>query len=198
MPPRTGTLTWHMANNQTALGRILIPSDRIKSRVAELSQHISFDYTGSGMVAIVVLRGGFIFGADLVRQLHPELPVQVDFVVASSYGNQTTPSGPVEIEREVQLDMAGRPVLIIEDIIETGQTLRVLRDSILARQAGSVHIVTLLRKEHREVEDLTIKTIGFSIPDVFVVGYGLDFSQMYHHLPDIRILEFSEAASIQD
>ena len=187
-----------MAEDEPTLGKVLIPSDRIKARVAELGQQISVDYAGRGLMAVVVLRGGFIFAGDLLRQLHPELPVQVDFVAASSYGNQTTPSGRVEIEREIQLDMAGRPVLIIEDIIETGQTLKVLRDSILDRQAGSVDVVTLLLKEHRQVEDLTIKYIGFSIPDEFVVGYGLDFAQMYRHLADIRVLGSRAAASTED
>jgi hypoxanthine phosphoribosyltransferase len=166
--------------------------------VAELGRQISIDYAGSKLVAVVVLRGGFIFAGDLVRQMDPDLGLRVDFVAASSYGNQTTSSGRVEIRPEIQLGVTGRPILIIEDIVETGRTLKALRDSILAQGAESVNVVSLLLKEHRQVEDLTIKYIGFSIPDVFVVGYGLDFAQMYRHFSDIRRLETTDPVSIQD
>ena len=184
-----------MIEKNRALGEILLPREQIRSRVTELGRQISTDYAGSKLAAIVTLRGSFIFAADLVRQLSPKLSVQVDFLAASSYGNQTTSSGRLDISQDFQADLAGRPVLIIEDIVDTGETLKAIRDLVLVRQPRSVEIVTLLRKDHKQIRDLPIKYIGFSVPDVFVVGYGLDFAQMYRHLADIRILEYTTAAS---
>jgi hypoxanthine phosphoribosyltransferase len=163
-----------------------------------LGQQISVDYSGRELVAVAVLRGSFVFAGDLVRQIDPKISLRMDFIAASSYGDRTNSSGHVEINQQLQVDISGRSVLIIEDIVETGRTLRAIQDTLWAADPDSVRTVTLLYKEGPDNRDLTLDYVGFRIPNVFVVGYGLDFAQMHRHLPDIRLLESAPEDGMKD
>lgn len=175
-----------MNPNDAAIGRMLIPAAEIHTRISGLARRISDDYAGVGLLALTVLRGGFVFGADLIRRMDPAIAVQVDFLRAGSYGDGTTSSGRVDVEHPPPVD--GRDVLIVEDIVDTGRTLTSLQERIRDRGARSLRTVTLLDKEGRPDRRCTLDYVGFRIPDLFVVGYGLDYAQMYRHLPDIHVL----------
>ncbi len=174
-----------------SVGPTLIPGTRIASRIAELGKQISSDYEDSGLVMIAVLRGSFVFAADLLRQLEPGIDVQLDFVSAHSYGAETVSSGHVTIDLEPRARLAGKHVLLVEDIVDTGRTLKVIEQVIADRNPATVRTVSLLLKEGRMTENRTFHYVGFRIPDVFVVGYGLDHDQRFRHLPDIRVLDDS-------
>lgn len=176
-----------MNPNDAAIGRTLIPAAEIRDRIAGLAHRISDDYAGGGLLALTVLRGGFVFGADLIRQMDPEIAVQVDFLRASSYGDRTTSAGRVDVAHPPPVE--DRDVLIVEDIVDTGRTLESLQERIRDHGARSLRTVTLLDKEGRPDRRCTLDYVGFRIPDLFVVGYGLDYAQMYRHLPDIHVLD---------
>jgi len=165
----------------------LISGSQIAKRVAELGTEISNDCVESQLVALVILRGGFIFAGDLLRSLDPAIEVAVDFMSVTSYGDGTTSSGEIHIAKEPDLRVEGKDVLVIEDILETGLTLGSVRDRLVERGARSVRFVTLLEKTGKRRHAVTPDYIGFQIPDVFVVGYGLDYAQKYRNLPDIRV-----------
>ena len=167
---------------------VLISGKQIAIRVTELAREISTDYANAEMVALVVLRGGFVFAADLVRALAPEVEVMIDFMSVRSYGEGTSSSGQARLVHDSDLSLEGKDVLIIEDIVETGLTLDFIRERVEARGAKSVRFVTLLEKTGNGESGQPLDYVGFRIPDVFVVGYGLDFAQRYRHLPDIRVL----------
>ena len=171
-------------SNQT-----LISEDRIQGRVGELARDISSDYAGSEIVLIAVLRGAVVFASDLLRRLDPALAPMLDFVTASSYGEDTVSSGMVRLVKDFDLPVEGRNVLIVEDIVETGNTIEHIRDRVASAGALSVRTVVLLHKESKSPEHLKLDYVGFSIPDLFVVGYGLDFAQRYRNLTDIRVLD---------
>ena len=169
---------------------VLISGKQIAIRVAELAREISTECTNAEMVALVVLRGGFVFAADLVRALTPEVEVMVDFMSVRSYGEGTSSSGQPHMVHDSDLSLEGKDVLIIEDIVETGLTLDFIRERVEVRGAKSVRFATLLEKTGNGESSQLLDYVGFRIPDdVFVVGYGLDFAQRYRHLPDIRVLD---------
>ena len=170
---------------------MLVPSEQIQEKVRELGGRVTEDYRGEKLLLVGILRGAVVFLSDLMR--HLELPCEIDFMEVSSYGTGTSSSGVVRILKDLQEDITGRHVLIIEDIVDTGLTLSYLRRSLLARKPASLEICALLSKPSRRQIDLDVKYLGFEVPDVFVVGYGLDFAGAYRNLPDIRALE-SEAA----
>jgi hypoxanthine phosphoribosyltransferase len=172
-------------------GRVLVPSEKIGQRVRELGERITEDYRGEELLLVGILRGAVVFLSDLMRCL--ELPCEIDFMEVSSYGAGTTSSGVVRILKDLEEDITGRHVLIVEDIIDTGLTLSYLRRTLLARKPASLEICSLLSKPSRRQVDLEAKYLGFEVPDEFVVGYGIDFAGAYRNLPDIRVLE-SEAA----
>jgi len=163
-----------------ALGRILLTEDQITTRVSDLGEQITRDYAGQDLLLIGVLRGAWIFMADLARAI--DLPVQVDFMAVSSYGNSTTSSGVVRILKDLDEDLAGRHVIIVEDIIDSGLTLSYLRRNLKNRQAKSVEVCALLVREGRQKVDESLAYVGFEIPPDFVVGYGLDVSGKYRNL----------------
>ena len=165
----------------------LISAIAIQERVAELGRQISADYRGDKVVATIILKGAFIFASDLLRQIDPGLNVEIDFVRASSYGDDTVSSGRVVLEGPDPALVADQKVLVIEDIVDTGHTLKALTSRIKAMGARSVEIAALLSKD-RNPDAPYVRYLGFHIPDVFVVGYGLDYAQNYRHLPDIRVL----------
>lgn len=167
--------------------RVLFTEEELRQRVAQLGAQINADYAGRSLILIGVLRGSFIFVADLVRQL--SLPCTVDFMAVSSYGAGTTSSGQVRIVKDLSEDIAGRDVLVVEDILDTGHTLSHLLRYLEGKQAASVRLCTLLDKPSRRTKAVELHYCGFSIPDHFVVGYGLDYAEQYRSLPYIGVLK---------
>lgn len=165
---------------------VLIDADKIAARVRELGAEISADYRGRPLHIIGMLKGAWVFLADLVR--HLDLEVTVDFLSIASYGNDSHSSGVVRITKDLDQSIEGLDVLVVEDILDTGHTFEYLRGVLEAHKPKSLKVVTLLDKSSRRVRPVEADYVGFTIPDVFVVGYGLDYSQRYRHLPDVRIL----------
>jgi hypoxanthine phosphoribosyltransferase len=168
--------------------RVLLSSEQIDRRVRELGQEISRDFATSGNLHLVcVLKGAFVFLADLVRTL--KIPVTLDFMALSSYATGTTSSGEVRLLKDLDSALAGRDVLIVEDIVDTGLTLNYLREILMARGPRSVQTACLLSKPSRRKVDVPVEYIGFTIDDHFVVGYGLDYEGRYRSLPHIAIVD---------
>jgi hypoxanthine phosphoribosyltransferase len=180
-----------MSSMMPDVKEVLISSAEIHEKVEELGRLVTRDYRGERPLLVGVLRGAVIFLGDLMRDI--DLPCEIDFMDISSYGTGTTSSGVVRILKDLEEDITGRHVLIVEDIIDTGLTLSYLRRSLLARKPASLEICALLSKPSRRQIDLEVKYVGFEVPDVFVVGYGIDFAGAYRNLPDIHFLQ-SEAS----
>ncbi len=160
----------------------------IEAAVQSIANKINQDYEGKEIILIGVLKGAILFMADLVRQIH--VPVEVEFVRLSSYGKGRTSSGTVTILKDIQADIRGKHVLIVEEIIDSGRTLRFLYDRLMAAGPASVEIVTLLDKVSKRVVDVSVKYSGRTIDDQFLVGYGLDLEERSRNLPDIYYLKY--------
>lgn len=171
----------------TDIAAVLLEEDRIQIRVRELGNSISRDYAEKNPVLISILKGGVIFLADLMRSI--TIPVEIDFMSLSSYGNSTSSSGVVKIRKDIDTDIKGRHVIIVEDIVDTGLTLGYLQDYLRNHQAASVSICTLLDKPKAHKKELKIDYTGFTVGNEFVVGYGLDYAEHYRNLPYIGILK---------
>ena len=167
--------------------RVLLSEEQLRQRVRELGEEISKEYAGKEILMIGVLRGAVMFLADLARAI--TVPVMIDFMAVSSYGTSTSSSGIVRILKDLDEEVAGKNVLIVEDIIDSGLTLSYLVDNIKSRQPASVRICTLLNKPERRKVDLEVNYNGFVVPDEFVVGYGLDYAEKYRNVPFIGILK---------
>ncbi len=165
---------------------ILFSSSQIQARVAELGSAIAHDFKGEPLVLIGVLKGASIFLADLARAI--TLDCSFDFLSVASYGGGTTSSGQVQLVLDLSGSIQGKNVVLVEDILDTGLTLSFLRKLLMARQPRTLRLATLLDKPSRRIEPVQADYTGFSIPDHFVVGYGMDFAERYRNLPDIRIL----------
>lgn len=165
---------------------VLISEEMLQERVRQLGTEITEDYMGKNPVLICVLKGGYMFLADLTRQLC--IRHGVDFMAISSYGNGTESSGIVRILKDLDADVSRRHILVVEDIIDTGHTLSYLLENLRSRQPASLRVCTLLSKPARREVDLDVDYVGFEIPDEFVVGYGLDFAETYRNLPFIGVL----------
>ncbi|MEO7002953.1 MAG: hypoxanthine phosphoribosyltransferase [Ktedonobacterales bacterium] len=170
-----------------ALEGVLISAEAIQARVAELASELTRDYADKDLVLVGVLRGSVIFLADLVRQM--TLPLEMDFITLSSYGNGVTSSGAVRQIQGLATDLTGRDVVIVEDIVDTGHTLAHLLRTLRKRHPASLSVCTLLAKGNVSDPALAPAYVGFTIPQQFVVGYGLDYAQKYRNLPDIAILK---------
>jgi hypoxanthine phosphoribosyltransferase len=170
-----------------SLGRVLITEDEITRRVAALGDEITRDYTGRPPLLIGVLKGAFVFMADLARAIR--LPVEMDFMAVSSYGTATKTSGIVRIVKDLDVDLVDRHVLIVEDIVDSGLTLSYLRKGLSAQNPASLEICALLLKTGQQRVDLKIPYVGFEIPPDFVVGYGLDVAEVYRNLREVRIMD---------
>lgn len=170
----------------TPTPEILIPRDRIQERVLALGREIDAHHADGSLVLLGVLKGSFIFMADLARAISRDL--RIEFLGVQSYGNATTSSGVVQITQDLTTPVDGCDVIIVEDIVDTGLTAHFLMQQLTARQARSVRLCALLHKPARAEREVTIDYLGFSIEDVFVVGYGLDYAQRYRNLPDICTL----------
>lgn len=168
--------------------RELISSQRLAERIAEMGAEITRDYAGKPLVLIGVLKGSFMFLADLVRSL-PRTDIEIEFLGLASYGDATRSSGVVQITADLTRPIEGKHVLVVEDIVDTGLTMAYLLDNLSTRHPASVKLCALLHKPERSVKEIAIHYLGFTIPDLFVIGYGLDFAQRYRNLPYIGVLE---------
>lgn len=168
------------------IDRILVTREEIQAAVKELGQRITFDYQGRCPIVVGILKGAIVFYSDLIREI--DLPLQTEFMSVSSYGAATKSTGVVKINLDLRLDVTGRDVLIVEDIVDSGMTLHYLRQHLADRGAASIRICTLLDKPARRRVDLKADYFCFTIPDEFVVGYGLDYAEKYRNLPDIGVL----------
>lgn len=176
--------------DQTDMGedlqKILIAEEQIDSRLAELAAQIDKDYEGKDILVVGVLKGAVMVMADLVRKIHT--PLTMDWMAVSSYGSGTKSSGVVRILKDLETDLEGRHVLIVEDIIDSGLTLSWLKSNLESRGPASVQIATLLRKPEAATVDIHVEYVGFDIANEFVVGYGLDYAEKYRNLPFIGTL----------
>jgi hypoxanthine phosphoribosyltransferase len=180
----TGTGT--SAGLQTDVSEILIDEDTLKGRITELGEEISRDYDGRDLLLVGVLKGAVFFMADLMREL--TVPCEIDFMAISSYGAQTDSSGVVRILKDLDINIAGRDVLVVEDIIDSGLTLSYLMRNLRARKPATLEICALLTKPERREIDVPVRYTGFEIPNKFVIGYGLDFAERYRNLPYVAVL----------
>jgi hypoxanthine phosphoribosyltransferase len=168
------------------LEKVLIPEDELQARIKELAGRIDEDYNGKELLLVGVLKGAVMVMADLARALH--VPVQMDWMAVSSYGAGTKSSGVVQIRKDLDEDLHGRDVLIVEDIIDSGLTLSWLLENFQSRGAASVEVFALLRKPEAAKVQVDCRYVGFDIPNEFVVGYGLDYAEKYRNLRDVAIL----------
>lgn len=173
---------------------VLISAKAIAARVEALAREISAHYADTDKLVVVgLLRGSFIFIADLVREI--DLPVEVDFMEASSYGNSTVSSREVRILKDLRGEIAGRDVLVVEDIVDTGYTLKHVLEILSTRHPRRIEVCALLNKPSRRETDVQAKWVGFDIPDKFVVGYGIDYAQRNRNLPHIGAVRFTEESN---
>lgn len=168
------------------LEKLLLTREQIAQAVRELGQKITRDYAGKSPVMICILKGACVFFTDLIREI--DLPVTTEFMSISSYGSSTKSSGVVRILKDLDRDITGQDVIVVEDIVDSGMTLHYLKGVLKTRNAASVSIATLLDKPARRRVDLQVQYSCFNIPDAFVVGYGLDYDEKYRNLPDIGVL----------
>ncbi len=169
-----------------AVGEILIDADGLRARIGELGDEISAHYAGQDLLLIGVLKGAVFFMADLMR--HLTVPCEVDFMAISSYGAQTDSSGVVRILKDLDINIEGRNVLVVEDIIDSGLTLSYLMRNLESREPASLEVCALLTKPARREIEVPVRWIGFEIPNRFVIGYGLDFAERYRNLPYVGVL----------
>jgi len=170
------------------IGKPLLTVEQIQKRVKELAQQISRDYEGKELLTVGILRGAFMFFSDLVKFI--QVPMNIDFLIASSYVKTET-TGEVKIHADLREDIRGKDVLLVEDIVDTGFTLKYIRDMLLAREPSSLKICVFLDKKERRRVDIPLDYVGFEIPDRYVVGYGLDYDNKFRNLPYIAIFKKS-------
>ena len=166
---------------------ILFSEEVLTKRIKELAEEISTDYKGKDLLVVGILKGSVIFAAELIKNI--STPCEIDFMAVSSYGNSTETSGIVRILKDLDNNIEGKDILIVEDIVDTGVTLAYLLKYLKAGKANSIEIVALLNKPARRTSDLDVKYIGFEVPDGFIVGYGIDYAEKYRNLPFIGILK---------
>jgi hypoxanthine phosphoribosyltransferase len=176
-----------MAELTRGVAKVLIEEDAVAGRVAELGAEVSEDYAGKDLLLVGVLKGAVFFMADLMRQL--TIPCEVDFMAISSYGASTDSSGVVRILKDLDINIEGRDVLVVEDIIDSGLTLSYLIRNLESRNPASLEVCALLTKPARREIDVRVRYTGFEIPNEFVIGYGLDFGERYRNLPYVAVLD---------
>ena len=174
---------------ETNIKEVLLTQEQIEAKVQELAAQITAEYADKNPIFVGVLKGVVIFFADMVRKMH--FPCEIDFMCISSYGAGANSSGNIQVKKDISVDIKGRHVVILEDIYDTGNSLTFVRDYLLSKEPASLKICTLLDKPERRKPGITLQPeyIGFSIPNEFVVGYGLDFDEQYRNLPYIGILK---------
>lgn len=166
---------------------ILYSEDVLTKKIKELASEISKDYEGKELVVVGILKGSVIFASELIKNI--SVKCEIDFMAVSSYGNSTETSGVVRILKDLDHNIEGKDILIVEDIVDTGVTLNYLLKYLKARKANTIEIVSLLNKPKRRAVELEVKYIGFEVPDEFIVGYGIDYAEKYRNLPFIGILK---------
>lgn len=176
--------------------KVLISEDAIKARVAELAAAIARSYRDKDLVLVGVLKGALMFIVDLARAI--DLPLEIDFMAVASYGKSTETSGVVRIVKDLDMNIEGRDVIIVEDIVDTGLTLKYIREVLETRNPASLAICALLNKQKERKADIKLDYVGFEIPDQFVVGYGLDFAELYRNLPFIGVLRPGRAVGVKE
>ena len=181
------TLLSHVAEFERDIDRILISGDEVQAKIRELGDRITEEYRGKDLLLVGVLKGAFVVMADLSR--HIRLPLKFDFMAVSSYGASTKTSGVVRILKDLDHDIEGMHVLLVEDIVDSGLTLAYLLKNLRARRPASLEVCALMQKPEVQRVDLDIRFKGFEIPPVFVVGYGLDFAEKYRNLPYVATLK---------
>lgn len=169
------------------LGEVILSEAQISRRIRELGAELSRDYAGEAPLLVCVLRGAYVFLTDLAREIN--LPVEIDFIAVSSYGSSTRTSGVVRLVKDLDVDLSGRHVILVEDIVDTGLTLRYLRRSLETRNPASLEVCALLARESADTEALGVRYVGFRIPGDFVVGYGLDADERYRNLRYIALYD---------
>lgn len=174
------------------IGRTLISKEELHSKISEIAAQIRRDYAGKELVCVGVLKGAVVFLADLIREIGPDVNVQVDFLAISSYGASTKSSGVVRIQKDLSTDIHGKNVLIVEDILDTGLSLGYIRQLMLERSPSSLAIAVLLDKPARHKQEVEVQYKGFTIPDEFVIGFGLDYAGHFRQLPEVCIAVPSE------
>ena len=174
-----------MHEDDPNLGEVVVAEADLQARIAEIGRQITEDYAGRPPLLVGVLKGAFVFMSDIARAIG--LPVEFDFMAISSYGSATKTSGVVRIVKDLELDLTGRHVIVVEDIIDSGLTLSYLRRNLMARNPASLEICALLVREGQQTAELDLKYVGFTIPPAFVIGYGLDVAERYRNLPDVRV-----------
>lgn len=172
------------------IAKVLFTEEQIQDRLAELGEEITHDYQGQEILVIGILKGSVVFLADLIRQI--KIPLKIDFMAVSSYGKSTHSSGVVRILKDLDTEIEGRHILIIEDIVDTGLTLSYLIENLLSRKPASLKICTFLDKPERRLTHIVPNYNGYDIPDEFVVGYGLDYNEKYRNLPYIGVVELAD------
>ncbi len=185
-----------MTSMMPDVAEVLITGEQIEEKVRALGESITRDYAGERLLLVGVLRGAVVVMGDLMRCI--DLPCEIDFMDISSYGSGTSSSGVVRILKDLEEDITGRHVLIVEDIIDTGLTLSYLVRSLLARNPASLEICALLTKPERREIDVPVRYVGFEIPNRFVIGYGLDFAERYRNLPFVGVIRDELAAQAEE
>jgi hypoxanthine phosphoribosyltransferase len=169
------------------VGEVLITEDQIQNKISELAQRITNDYRGKDLLLVGVLKGAFMLISDLAREI--ALPLEFDFMAVSSYGSATRTSGVVRILKDLDYEVTGRDVLLVEDIIDSGLTLNYLLRNLRTRRPASLEVCALIRKTGIQKVDIDVRYEGFQVPPVFVIGYGLDYGQRYRNLPYVAVLK---------
>ncbi|MDD3797399.1 MAG: hypoxanthine phosphoribosyltransferase [Lachnospiraceae bacterium] len=170
--------------------RVMIPEEKVDQRIKELAEQISRDYEGRTVHLICILKGSIFFTCELAKRI--TVPVTLDFMSVSSYGNDTKSSGVVKMVKDLDEPLEGKDVIVIEDIIDSGRTLNYLLENLSSRKPASLRLCTLLDKPERRIKDVKVDYTGFAIPDDFVIGYGLDYAQRFRNLPYIGVISFEE------
>lgn len=173
--------------NDERIGKVLLTEEQLTARIREIGAQLTEDYAGRKPLLVGVLRGAYAFLTDLAFAV--DLPVEIDFIAVSSYGSSTRTSGVVRLVKDLDVDLTGRDVILVEDIVDTGLTLRYLRRSLEARGPESLEVCTLLARESADLEGLGVRYVGFTIPGDFVVGYGLDAAEKYRNLRYLAVYD---------
>jgi hypoxanthine phosphoribosyltransferase len=169
------------------IGRVVLTEEQLATRIGELGRQLTTDYAGKAPLLVCVLRGAYVFLTDLARSI--DLPVEIDFIAVSSYGATTRTSGVVRLVKDLDVDLTDRDVILVEDIVDTGLTLRYLRRSLEARGPASLEVCALLARESADLEGLGVRYVGFTIPGDFVIGYGLDVAERYRNLRYLAVYQ---------
>lgn len=167
--------------------KVMISGEKVNARICELAQQINGDYAGKELHLVIILKGSVFFACELAKRI--TVPVTMDFMAVSSYGDGMVSAGKITVKKELDEDIAGKEVLVVEDIVDSGNTLFHLKKLLLGRNPASLKIITLLDKPDRRTADIQTDYCGFEIPDEFVVGYGLDYAQKYRNLPYIGVIQ---------